>query len=40
MPLNINGQILGYDSCPCSIFLNRESQNGMYAIRGLEVEDY
>jgi hypothetical protein len=25
MLCNINGQILGYDSCPCSIFLNRES---------------
>src|SRR4051812_19925270 len=33
------GQILGYDSCPCSIFLNLKSQIGTSAYRDLKVED-
>src|SRR3954468_5101232 len=32
-------QILGYDSCPCSIFLNLKSQIGTSAYHDLKVED-
>src|SRR3954470_15627851 len=37
--IEYRGQILGYDSCPCSIFLNLESQIGTSAYRDLKVED-
>src|SRR4051812_32417257 len=33
------GKILGYDSCPCSIFLNLKNQVGTSAYRDLKVED-
>src|SRR3954469_23600504 len=33
------GQILGYDSCPCTIFLNLKNQIGTSAYRDLKVED-
>ena len=36
---NMGGQILGYNSCPCSIFLDLRMQIGGRAFRNLKVED-
>ena len=36
---NIGGKILGYNSCPCSIFLDLRMQIGLRAFRDPKVED-
>ena len=36
---NMGGQILGYNSCPCSIFLDLRMQIGWRAFRNPRVED-
>ena len=36
---NMGGKILGYNSCPCSIFLDLRMQIGCSAFRDLKVED-
>ena len=35
----MRGKILGYNNCPCSIFLNLKSKIGGSAIRDLRMED-
>ena len=37
--MNMGGQILGYNSCPCSIFLDLRMQIGWRAFRNPRVED-